>query len=86
MSKRHQSFTGVKKIIKGKSVPAKESAIQHKDNKEFMQNGNEMMYIHDSFDVSLIEQKNYKKTQAHQGSANSCIVANIAVKDESTRL
>ena len=69
----------------GKRVVARESAIQHKD-KEFMQNGDEMMYIHDSSDVNLIEQQDGKNIKANQGSAYYCNAANIAVIDESTRL
>ena len=69
-----------------KSVEAKESAIQHKDNKEVMQNGDEGMYIPDSSDVNLIEQQNGKKIQDNKGSANYCNETHIAVKNESTRL
>ena len=69
-----------------KCVTAKESAIQHKDNKGFMQNGDELMRIQDSSDMDFIQQQNCKKIQANQGPANYCNVANIADKDEITRL
>ena len=68
------------------SVEAKESAIQHKDNKEVMQNGDEVMYIQNISDVNLIEQQNGKKIKANQGSASYCNVAHLAVKDRSTKL